>query len=287
MFQVQLKVVGGKYDGRLIPMVSSKFLIGREQDCHLRPNSELVSRHHCVISIDDFAVRVRDLGSTNGTFVNGQRIRGQVTVESGHSVQVGKLKFEVLIEESKLSAPDPGESVPPKPHLPVNTSEAGPEALPEALSDSQVNSSDTTILNAPILPLAAQPQPGEVPPGFVPMQQMPQFPQYPAVPTGYPQAYPPGYPAPGMMYPPQAMPYPGQPMQSPMANPAAGAPPAPTEEAVADTPAVRLPDPNETGAVDEEPSPPPAEAEAAGETVEKPSNSAADIIQRYMKRPRS
>ena len=59
MLQAKLKVVGGRHHGKIIPLATRKFLIGREQDCHLRPNSELVSRHHCAIWVDDFSVRVR------------------------------------------------------------------------------------------------------------------------------------------------------------------------------------------------------------------------------------
>jgi len=53
-------------------------LIGRSDDCDLQlpPGREFmdVSRHHCLLEIDPAAVRVRDLGSRNGTFVNGQNI---------------------------------------------------------------------------------------------------------------------------------------------------------------------------------------------------------------------
>jgi pSer/pThr/pTyr-binding forkhead associated (FHA) protein len=99
MLQAKLKVVGGKHHGKSIAVPKGKFLIGREQDCQLRPNSELVSRHHCVINIDDFTVRLRDLGSTNGTFVNGNRVRGEVTLKAGDRVRVGKLDFEILIPD--------------------------------------------------------------------------------------------------------------------------------------------------------------------------------------------
>ena len=75
MLQAELKILGGKHQGKLIPLSTKKFLVGREQDCHLRPNSDLVSRHHCVFSIDDYAIRLRDLGSTNGTLVNGEPVQ--------------------------------------------------------------------------------------------------------------------------------------------------------------------------------------------------------------------
>jgi pSer/pThr/pTyr-binding forkhead associated (FHA) protein len=89
MLQAELKILGGKHQGKLIPLNTKKFLVGREQDCHLRPNSELVSRHHCVFSIDDYAIRLRDLGSTNGTIVNGSNLRGEVILKSGDRITIG------------------------------------------------------------------------------------------------------------------------------------------------------------------------------------------------------
>ena len=61
MLHAMLKIVGGKHDGDTVSLITPKFLIGREQDCHLRPNSELVSRHHCVFTLDEYALRIRDL----------------------------------------------------------------------------------------------------------------------------------------------------------------------------------------------------------------------------------
>ncbi|MCA9070189.1 MAG: FHA domain-containing protein [Planctomycetaceae bacterium] len=104
MLQASLKVIGGKNDGKLIQFQTNKFLVGREQDCHLRPNSDLVSRHHCVFTVDDYALRLRDLGSTNGTLVNGRRIRGETLLTSGDVVRIGKLNLEVVIGNQVPSA---------------------------------------------------------------------------------------------------------------------------------------------------------------------------------------
>ena len=98
MLRAELKVIGGKQHGSLIPLQAKKFLVGREQDCQLRPTSESVSRHHCVFSIDDFGIRLRDLGSTNGTFVNGERVQGQVVLQPNDRILIGKLEFEIVIE---------------------------------------------------------------------------------------------------------------------------------------------------------------------------------------------
>ena len=99
MISVELHVIGGKHSGQVISLDRKKFLIGREADCQLRPNSELVSRHHCAFSVDDFSVRLRDLGSTNGTLVNGDRIRKDVVLQPNDLVVVGNLEFKVVINE--------------------------------------------------------------------------------------------------------------------------------------------------------------------------------------------
>lgn len=100
MLHAVLKVVGGKQDGKLIPLNTKKFLIGREQDCHLRPGSESVSRHHCAITIDDYTVRVRDLGSSNGTSINGKRIIGVHEANPGDALQIGNLDFEIVFSKA-------------------------------------------------------------------------------------------------------------------------------------------------------------------------------------------
>src|SRR4051794_10013442 len=113
MLQAELKILGGKHQGKLIALNSKKFLVGREQDCHLRPNSDLVSRHHCVFTVDEYAVRLRDLGSTNGTLVNGTNLRGEVILKAGDQITIGKLELEVLIRQSSGKTPVPAtKSVP-------------------------------------------------------------------------------------------------------------------------------------------------------------------------------
>ena len=126
MLMAELKVAGGKHDGKIIPLQRKKFLIGRGDDCQLRPASGQVSRHHCAFTLDDYTVRLRDLGSTDGTLVNGNRIRGEVILETGDRVKVGTLDFEVLISEqvSGTEIPTPAEMpVVLQPGTPTETTE--------------------------------------------------------------------------------------------------------------------------------------------------------------------
>ena len=108
---LKLKVTEGSNAGKEIIINKDKFLIGRADDCNLRPNSDAISRRHCVIIKTDKAVGVRDLKSRNGTIVNGSKITGDKRLSNGDTLEVGPLKFEVVlqkpaaVEELKKPAP--------------------------------------------------------------------------------------------------------------------------------------------------------------------------------------
>lgn len=93
--EVRLLVANGKKAGQVVPVTGPKFFIGRAEDCHLRPRSDTVSRHHCALLLESGLVLVRDLGSKNGTFVNDQRVRPEAEVKNGDHLRVGQLEFEV------------------------------------------------------------------------------------------------------------------------------------------------------------------------------------------------
>ena len=80
LMDARLRILSGPHAGELIAIQHGKLLIGREEDCQLRPESEFVSRHHCVLLLDEYTLRIRDLGSKNGTFVNGHRIGNSETI---------------------------------------------------------------------------------------------------------------------------------------------------------------------------------------------------------------
>jgi pSer/pThr/pTyr-binding forkhead associated (FHA) protein len=95
--EVKLVVVHGKHAGQEIPIPGQKFFIGRAEDCNLRPHSDLVSRHHCVVMVEEGFVAVRDFNSKNGTSVNGERIGGETELKSGDHLKVGQIEFEIQI----------------------------------------------------------------------------------------------------------------------------------------------------------------------------------------------
>jgi pSer/pThr/pTyr-binding forkhead associated (FHA) protein len=103
--KVQLVVVRGKPEGKVIPLVGSNFKIGRGETCHLRPNSEQVSREHAEFTIGGDSVVVRDLGSRNGTLVNGKALTAEpYRLKDRDLVQVGPLTFAVSIQDAPVPA---------------------------------------------------------------------------------------------------------------------------------------------------------------------------------------
>ena len=63
-------------------------IIGRSSDCPLQVPAMEVSRHHCVLEVDPPTVRVRDLGSRNGTRVDGEMIVGSRRFAAGEEIGV-------------------------------------------------------------------------------------------------------------------------------------------------------------------------------------------------------
>jgi pSer/pThr/pTyr-binding forkhead associated (FHA) protein len=80
---------------REIPISQSEFLIGRAADCNLRLRVSAISRHHCLIRVSKDEVLVVDLGSSNGTYVNGQRVRSQAPLHSGDELRLGTSSFRI------------------------------------------------------------------------------------------------------------------------------------------------------------------------------------------------
>jgi hypothetical protein len=67
-------------------------IIGRREDCDLRIPLGDVSRKHCRLIKDGDALRIEDLGSSNGTYINGERVQ-QASLSAGDTLQVGPVVF--------------------------------------------------------------------------------------------------------------------------------------------------------------------------------------------------
>jgi pSer/pThr/pTyr-binding forkhead associated (FHA) protein len=91
---------------------SSITVIGRRKDCDLCIPLEDVSRRHCQFDRNDEVLQIRDLGSRNGTFLNGEQVNGETTVKPGDYIQIGPLTFQFQIDGQ------PAKTTPPKNHSP-------------------------------------------------------------------------------------------------------------------------------------------------------------------------
>lgn len=102
---VTLRVIAGPHTGRVFSFSEHEtFLIGRSDAAHFcLPEDRFFSRHHCLLEIAPPQIFIRDLGSTNGTYVNGQRIEA-VHLKSGDRIQGGETILEV---EVSAESPQP------------------------------------------------------------------------------------------------------------------------------------------------------------------------------------
>jgi pSer/pThr/pTyr-binding forkhead associated (FHA) protein len=104
---VKLKVLEGAKAGAKIAVKKTEFIIGRSQSCSLCAGSSAISRQHCAILRDETRVAIKDLGSRNGTLVNGNKIDGEVELTTGDEITVGPLKFLITITPGIQNAKKP------------------------------------------------------------------------------------------------------------------------------------------------------------------------------------
>jgi len=108
--KLALVVADGVHKGKAIPIVVPQFLIGRDEQCQLRPASQAISKQHCAILIREGQVYIKDFGSTNGTFLNQEKVDGERQLHHGDHLIVGPLSFKVNLE---VSVPSVGVSADP------------------------------------------------------------------------------------------------------------------------------------------------------------------------------
>lgn len=100
--QITLRVLAGPHQGRAFTFDQhDTFLIGRSEQAHLYlPEDKFFSRHHCLLEIAPPRCFLRDLGSTNGTYVNGRKVQ-EAYLNNGDRIQGGQtvLGVEVTVEQ--------------------------------------------------------------------------------------------------------------------------------------------------------------------------------------------
>ena len=88
-------VTSGTNSGATAPLDKAPILIGRGTDAAIRLEDDYVSTRHARIAASGDQWFVEDLGSTNGTFLGGERLTGPVRVEVGTTLRIGKTVIEL------------------------------------------------------------------------------------------------------------------------------------------------------------------------------------------------
>jgi pSer/pThr/pTyr-binding forkhead associated (FHA) protein len=101
----QLVVVQGRSASQALKIGTGVMTVGRQQDCQLRIASSQVSRKHCQLFEKKGLLLVKDLGSANGTLVNGKKIADQRVLEHGDELSVGSVKFRIERTEDTVLMP--------------------------------------------------------------------------------------------------------------------------------------------------------------------------------------
>ena len=102
-----LQVVRGRSATTTLRLAEGLTSVGRHDDCLIRIKSSQVSRRHCEFLEVDGRLTVRDLGSSNGTFVNGKRVLGQQALKVGDELTVGSVTLRVATLGQPVAAAHP------------------------------------------------------------------------------------------------------------------------------------------------------------------------------------
>ena len=178
MAQFRFEMRSGPTVGKVYPLEAAEISIGRDSANMVAINDAEVSRRHARMELRGSAYMIQDLGSTNGTFVNGTRITGMQVLNPGDTVAFGEgivLVYEGAVDPNAtvLSAKSPATAV----QRPVAT--PAPSATPTpAPTPAPAPAPAPAVVSASVRPPApaAVPTPaysGQVPAGPVPMPPAP------------------------------------------------------------------------------------------------------------------
>src|SRR4051812_33281225 len=104
-----LEVIEGRSSGRRYPLDAAEATLGRDESCEVSLLDEAASRRHAAIARRGERFFVRDLGSRNGTRLNGGTLKVEEPLRSGDEVNVGatRLRFVDEAERGRDTAPLP------------------------------------------------------------------------------------------------------------------------------------------------------------------------------------
>jgi pSer/pThr/pTyr-binding forkhead associated (FHA) protein len=114
MSQFQFVMRSGPTPGVTFPLEGDQLIIGRDASNSVAINDAEISRKHSRLSFQGGKYVLEDLGSTNGTFVNGQRLAGPVVLKPGDVVSLGEqivLMYDAINQDPGATVASPRQSV--------------------------------------------------------------------------------------------------------------------------------------------------------------------------------
>jgi predicted component of type VI protein secretion system len=154
----------------VIPLEKAILLIGRQADCDVSlTTSRKISRKHCCIAIVNETVVVRDLGSTNGVSINGDKVTREGRLRMGDELSIGDVRFRLQREPTPSPSPtaathDDVSAPPPRPargsspeppqsmDFPVALTDEGQDFIVES-SHAKLRPTDYRRDSGPLVPL--------------------------------------------------------------------------------------------------------------------------------------
>ena len=79
------------------PMTSEVIVIGRSQDCNIQIDDFYLSGHHTKLWYEEEEWHIEDMGSTNGTYINGKKLKKEMILDNGDIIRMGQLDFLVVL----------------------------------------------------------------------------------------------------------------------------------------------------------------------------------------------
>jgi pSer/pThr/pTyr-binding forkhead associated (FHA) protein len=97
--KASLRITGGPLSGQTFEMAGERLVVGRGPECDIIVPSPMVGRRTCMLLLDESTLRIRDLGSRSGTFVNGRPIRtDEIILREGDLITAAGISFVIEIE---------------------------------------------------------------------------------------------------------------------------------------------------------------------------------------------